>query len=288
MVPSSSSTAPDLELTQPPQPLAITSTTSCLPTFDFGTNEETVESGDTDSSSSDSLWEGRTHSAEVWASPGWEREVLTERLSFASVDHPIVVADVTSFIRAALREVAPQLAIDLLPSSMGVMILRCDSRVEHNLFRLASPIPRSLSAAQVQGLAAPVLAHDMIDQQDVSGTAIALDVVQPLPPAKRTAKPTTRRSRSLAAPSRHSERIAAKTGGNFVDMTAQASKRKALLNSLSSCSASLKKHVNKRSILSRNKLPIGVSELRKLVAAASVSCKSIHADAVGVSTDVVE
>jgi hypothetical protein len=84
---------------------------------------------------------------------------------------------------------------------------------------------------------------------------------------------------------RQSARIAARTGGQFVDTTRQATRRKALLNSLSGCSTSLKKHVTKRNILTRNKLPLAVSNLRKLVSTARVSCKSIHA--VGV-TDVAE
>lgn len=69
-------------------------------------------------------------------------------------------------------------------------------------------------------------------------------------------------------------------------MTTQAVQRKALLNSLSGCSASLKNHVVKRNILSRNKLPLVAGELRKLIAAARLGCKNV--DAVGVVTDVAE
>jgi hypothetical protein len=58
---------------------------------------------------------------------------------------------------------------------------------------------------------------------------------------------------------------------SFVDMTDKASQRKALLNSLSGCSTALKKHITKRNILSRNKLPIGSTDLRKLVSVAGLS-----------------
>jgi hypothetical protein len=54
-------------------------------------------------------------------------------------------------------------------------------------------------------------------------------------------------------------------------------KRKALLNSLAGCSAGLKKQVTKRNVLSRSKLPVGVSELRKLILAAKVSCNPLDA-----------
>jgi hypothetical protein len=53
-------------------------------------------------------------------------------------------------------------------------------------------------------------------------------------------------------------------------MTAQAIQQKALLNSLSSCSKELKRHVSKWDILSRNCLPLNSSELRKLITAAKL------------------
>jgi len=56
-------------------------------------------------------------------------------------------------------------------------------------------------------------------------------------------------------------------------------RRKALLNSL-------KKQINKRDILSRSKLPVGVSDLRKIVWAAGMSCRS--PGSIGVVTDVAE
>ena len=78
-----------------------------------------------------------------------------------------------------------------------------------------------------------------------------------------------------AAQKRHSSRLAAKAPATFVDMTTQAVQRKALLNSLSGCSAKLRKHVSKRNILTRNNLPFEVGELRKLVSAARFGCKDV-------------
>lgn len=87
---------------------------------------------------------------------------------------------------------------------------------------------------------------------------------------------------------RQSARIAAgsaQAGGRFQDTTAAAMRRKALLNSLSGCSPSLKKHIGKKNLLSRSKLPLCVSEIRKLVDAAGIACSSeaavdvVHASA---------
>ena len=50
--------------------------------------------------------------------------------------------------------------------------------------------------------------------------------------------------------------------------------RKALLNSINSCSKKLKKHVIQRNILSRNKLPMGTGDLRKLIKAAGINCNT--------------
>jgi hypothetical protein len=69
-------------------------------------------------------------------------------------------------------------------------------------------------------------------------------------------------------------------------MTTQAVQRKALLNSLSGCSKTLQKHIAKRNILSRNRLPMGGADLRKLLAAAKLSCKAV--DGADVVTDLAE
>lgn len=82
-------------------------------------------------------------------------------------------------------------------------------------------------------------------------------------------------SNAAAVPQRPSSHLAAKAPANFVDMTTQAVQCKALLNSLSRCSAKLKKHVTKRNILSHNNLPFEVGDLRKLVSAARFGCQDV-------------
>jgi hypothetical protein len=112
--------------------------------------------------------------------------------------------------------------------------------------------------------------------------------IMPAPPPPAQIPPSTRRPRRVAdkVAQRQSARLAAKNKGKFIDSTSQATRRKALVNSLSGCSVSLKKQVMKRNILTRNKLPVGVSDLRKLVTAAGVNCKSV--DVVGTVRDVAE
>lgn len=85
---------------------------------------------------------------------------------------------------------------------------------------------------------------------------------------------------------RQSARIAARAPANFVDMSTKATQRKALLNSLSGCSAKLKKHISKSNILTRNKLPLEPGELRKLVAAASLGDRTTPA--MGMVMDIAE
>ncbi|CAN6210020.1 unnamed protein product [Urochloa humidicola] len=70
---------------------------------------------------------------------------------------------------------------------------------------------------------------------------------------------------------RQSTRLAALNTGKFVHSTAKAMQRKALQNSLAPCSAKLKGVVDKRNMLSRNKMPLSTSDLRKMVTAAGVS-----------------
>jgi len=82
------------------------------------------------------------------------------------------------------------------------------------------------------------------------------------------------------APLRQSSRRAAKASASFVSTTDKAMQRTALKNSLAPCSASLKEQVVKKGILNRSKIPISVSDLRKLVSAAGLCCAT--SDAVGV------
>ena len=108
----------------------------CIDTF--LSDDEEYESGDLDTTSSEFSWEGRTNSADAWVSPG--RDELSERLIFAYIEPTLPVAEVTTFICAALRSVVPLHSVDLLPSSRGDMRLRCDSRQERDSLRALSPI----------------------------------------------------------------------------------------------------------------------------------------------------
>ncbi|XP_066360865.1 uncharacterized protein [Miscanthus floridulus] len=139
--------------------------------------------------------------------------------------------------------------------------------------------PSSSTASGCVSLSSPSSATESLSDDSVLAAELPL---APPPSLASTPSPpviTYRRTRARSAmptaPKRHSSRLAAKAPANFVDMTTQVVQRKALLNSLSGCSASLKKHVAKKNILSRNKLPIGVSDLHKPVSAAGLGCKDI-------------
>lgn len=104
-------------------------------------------SGELDSSSSDGFsWhEGRARHVDTWVSPG--HADLTERLLFAFIEPSVPVDEVSAFIRNALRLVAPLLPVDLLPSSRGAMLLRCESVGDHDSLHLHNPI--SLDGSQL-------------------------------------------------------------------------------------------------------------------------------------------
>jgi len=111
---------------------------------------------------------------------------------------------------------------------------------------------------------------------------VGLDGSTPPTPDFRSIRPLQQVGRAPAPQGtrRHSARLAAKSavrGGAHQDSTAVAVRRKALLNSLSGCSSTLKKHVNKNNLLSRSKLPLCASEIRKLLDAAGVACSSATA-----------
>lgn len=450
---------------------------------------EEVNSDAFDSSSSDSWEERRTISRDAWVSPG--RPELTARLLFAFIDPPVPPTEVSAFLRAALATVALSLPVELLPSTMGAMIGRCQSHFERDALRAYSPIlhdgvqltllrpdetpnqffrvppwlayvivthypnehwyaskimesfagfcgvaeidpacltrdnfgplrlllevnkrldipfevrvsakegigrdgavarvlpirvwprrdqldddgrllpffrnpPQPPSLGPLLGPDGPIhrmqqrlppphpanrmfpprgspAGHDVqlpnsvtpgASQALILGIALALtrvlappssspadaDSPAPSPPrlldadaqasdSARTssvfsfdpdnsaresppptplfcpALPSCRQTQATPAPvqSRQSARIAAisaRAGGRFRDMTSTAVKRKALLNSLSGYSSGLKKQVAKRNLLSRNKLPLGVSEICKLMDAAGIACSSENA-----------
>ncbi|CAO2173512.1 unnamed protein product [Urochloa humidicola] len=69
---------------------------------------------------------------------------------------------------------------------------------------------------------------------------------------------------------RQSSRLAALNTGKFVHSTARAMQRKALLNNLAPCSSKLKTVVDKHNILTKNKVPLSTTDLRKMVSAAGL------------------
>jgi len=99
---------------------------------------EEFGSGDLDSSSDDAWQQTRLRHAEAWVSPG--RAELSERLLFAFVEPPVPMMEVSFFLRSALRALAPRLPVDLLPSSRGAMLLRCESAVDRDLLHRLGPV----------------------------------------------------------------------------------------------------------------------------------------------------
>ena len=57
----------------------------------------------------------------------------------------------------------------------------------------------------------------------------------------------------------------------------KASKRRALLDSLKSCSEAVKSVVKKQGLLDRGRAPLVIPALRKLVKAAGLGCKAASA-----------
>ena len=92
---------------------------------------------DSVSSASGSSWHDPRH-ADAWVSPG--RAEPSQRLLFAFIEPPVPALEVSAFIRNALRTVAPLQPVDLLQSSLGAMILRCESPEARDSLHLLGPI----------------------------------------------------------------------------------------------------------------------------------------------------
>jgi hypothetical protein len=103
---------------------------------EYASGELDLDSG---SFSSGSSWhEGCPRHADAWVSPG--RDELADRLLFAFIEPPVPVLEVSAFIRNALRSIAPLQPVDLLQSSMGAMLLRCESPEARNSLSLLGPV----------------------------------------------------------------------------------------------------------------------------------------------------
>lgn len=96
-------------------------------------------------------------------------------------------------------------------------------------------------------------------------------------PMRRGRRPTVR------PPQRASTRITARDTGAFVDSTARAVNRKAIRESLASCSDDLKKQVSSRRLLKR-KNPLAALDLSRLAKAADLRCSDRRAVAVAAAT----
>jgi hypothetical protein len=85
---------------------------------------------------------------EVWAGPG--RPEVDECLAFAYLE-PVVYPTEVSFVPcAALAQVAPLMAVELLPSSRGAMLLRCVSMADRDSLRALSPIVLAETTVSLQ------------------------------------------------------------------------------------------------------------------------------------------
>lgn len=133
----------------------------------------------------------------------------------------------------------------------------------------AEPLPNPESPAPPASATSPVSAKCPASPRRADGPALITFRRRRLRSAARP-----------AGPLRTSSRLAAKAPAEFIDMTTQAVQHKALLNSLSGCSKTLKKHVSRRNILSRNLLPLSGTDLRKLVSAAKLRCNNVDSVAV--------
>jgi hypothetical protein len=96
-------------------------------------------------------------------------------------------------------------------------------------------------------------------------------------PPRRGRRPGPRAA-APAATLRQSSRLAAKTGGNFVDATDKAVKLKALQNALAPCSSKLKVVVEQRNIITKAKNPLSAADIRKMVTSSGLC---VAAPAVG-------
>jgi len=81
-------------------------------------------------------------------SPGCGK--LTERLLFTFIEPHVPMLEVSMYIRDALCSVAPLLPVDLLPSSMGAMLLRYEFSTARDSLQLLGPIHYAGSVLQLQ------------------------------------------------------------------------------------------------------------------------------------------
>lgn len=102
-------------------------------------------------------------------------------------------------------------------------------------------------------------------------------------PASRQLLPHRGRGPVDRPPQCASSWLAAHDSGDFVDMTTKSVTRKALRESLVSCSDELKEHVVARRVL-KKKNPLKALDLSQLTKAAGLDCSARRAVAVAAAT----
>jgi hypothetical protein len=134
----------------------------------------------------------------------------------------------------------------------------------------------------------PVLALPWYPDTTLPPSPLDTTPLSPPPPPSLVLAPVpvcVRRGRRPAVrlPQRASSRLAARDAGIFIDSTARAVGRKALRESLASCSDDLKQQVRTRRILKR-KNPLVALDLSRLAKAAGLAYSDRRAVAVAAAT----
>jgi hypothetical protein len=83
-------------------------------------------------------WEGQTHFFEAWLPQG--DLLLKNRLTFAFLDNPAVIPDISAFVDAALGSACLDIHAELLPSTRGVKLLRFGNNSDQERLWALSPI----------------------------------------------------------------------------------------------------------------------------------------------------
>ncbi|CAN6180743.1 unnamed protein product [Urochloa humidicola] len=185
---------------------------------------------------------------------------------YEAVDHLLPAAELGSILRAVARWTVFPMG-RLSPIILNGVPLRPPA-----FFPPALPAP---AAPDAGGFDDPVLDGLPVDISDL-----------PPPPPPSPAAPARGRGRHPrgprappGAPSRNSARIAMNAPSTFVHSSDKAIQRKALRESLLSCSKALQKEVTSRKILKR-KNAVGALDLGRLAKAAGLSCADQRAVAV--------
>jgi hypothetical protein len=121
------------------------------------------------------------------------QEDVAARLAFAYIDPAAAVGSAALFIRQALGAVAPQIQVELLPSSRGAMLLRFVVEQDRELVRNLSPIEhngatlRPVRLAYQTPASSTFLSEQTSHQQPANSNFLSEQIsTSHQPPAKRT------------------------------------------------------------------------------------------------------